>query len=102
EAFLDARSGYCIHFAGAFALMAQALDMPVRIVVGYLPGRLTDDKRGDDSIYVVSSDQLHAWPEVRFNGIGWVPFEPTASLGDPTGFLPAATDGGTSSDPAAP
>lgn len=102
EAFLDARSGYCIHFAGAFALMAQSLDMPVRIVVGYLPGRLTEEKRGDESIYVVSSDQLHAWPEVRFDGIGWVPFEPTASLGDPTGFLPAATNGDTSTDPTTP
>jgi len=102
EAFLDARSGYCIHFAGAFALMAQSLDMPVRIVVGYLPGRLTDEKRGDESIYVVSSDQLHAWPEVHFEGIGWVPFEPTASLGDPTGFLPTATTGNTSTDPTAP
>lgn len=101
-AFLDARAGYCIHFAGAFALMAQALDMPVRIVVGYLPGRLTDDKRGDEFIYVVSSDQLHAWPEVRFEGIGWVPFEPTASLGEPTGFQPAVTPGGTSTDPNTP
>lgn len=102
EAFLEARSGYCIHFAGAFALMAQALDMPVRIVVGYLPGRLTEDTRGDESIYVVSSDQLHAWPEVRFNGIGWVPFEPTASLGVPTGFQPATTTGDTNIDPTAP
>lgn len=102
EAFLDAQSGYCIHFAGAFALMAQSLDMPVRIVVGYLPGRLTEDKRGDESIYVVSSDQLHAWPEVRFDDIGWVPFEPTASLGVPTGFLSSLTPGDTSSDPTAP
>src|SRR5699024_10931135 len=82
--FLEVRSGYCIHFAGAFALMAQALYMPVRIVVGYLPGHATDDTRGDETIYVVTSDQMHAWPEVHFEGIGWVPFEPTASLGVPT------------------
>src|SRR5690606_6450556 len=67
-----------------------------------LPGRLTDDKRGDESIYVVSSDQLHAWPEVHFEGIGWVPFEPTASLGVPTGFQPAETTGDTVTDPSAP
>ncbi|WP_300267246.1 DUF3488 and transglutaminase-like domain-containing protein [Microbacterium sp.] len=102
EAFLEARSGYCIHFAGAFALMAQSLDMPVRIVVGYLPGRLTDDTRGDDSVYVVSSDQLHAWPEVRFDGIGWVPFEPTASLGVPTLFQAAETDTGGTTPPTEP
>lgn len=35
--FLDQKEGYCVHYAGAFALMARALDMPSRIVVGYLP-----------------------------------------------------------------
>ncbi|MGV2985585.1 transglutaminaseTgpA domain-containing protein [Microbacterium sp. AGC85] len=100
--FLEVRSGYCIHFAGAFALMAQTLDLPVRIVVGYLPGRLTEEKRGDEFVYVVSSDQLHAWPEVRFEGIGWVPFEPTASLGVPTGFQAASVDGGSTGGPATP
>lgn len=101
-AFLEERAGYCIHFSGAFALMAQALDMQVRIVVGYLPGQPTDEKRGEESIYTVSSDQLHAWPEVHFEGIGWVPFEPTASLGVPTDFLPATTTGDSATDPSAP
>jgi len=102
EQFLDVRSGYCIHFAGAFALMAESLDMEVRIVVGYLPGVLTETKRGDESVYSVSSDQLHSWPEVRFPGIGWVPFEPTASLGVPTAFTAAATTGGGSPEAATP
>lgn len=102
EKFLEVRSGYCIHFAGAFALMTQALEMQVRVVVGYLPGSLTDEKRGDESIYTVDSDQLHAWPEVHFEGIGWVPFEPTASLGIPTDFLPTTTGGGSAADPDAP
>ncbi|MFJ4046511.1 transglutaminaseTgpA domain-containing protein [Microbacterium sp. NPDC089987] len=92
--FLDVRSGYCIHFAGAFALMAQALDMPVRIVVGYLPGTATEEKRGDQRVYSVTSDRLHSWPEVYFRGIGWVPFEPTATLGTPTGFVSDAGSGG--------
>lgn len=91
--FLDVRSGYCVHFAGAFALMAQSLDMQARIVVGYLPGSLTDEKRGDESIFSVESDQLHSWPEVLFPGVGWIPFEPTASLGVPTAFAAAATAG---------
>lgn len=94
--FLDERSGYCIHFAGAFALMAESLDMEVRIVVGYLPGALTDNTRGEEAIYSVSSDQLHSWPEVLFPGVGWVPFEPTASLGVPTAFTAASTSGGGS------
>lgn len=100
--FLEVRAGYCIHFAGAFALMAQSMDMPVRIVVGYLPGHPTEEKRGDEFVYSVSSDQLHAWPEVHFDGIGWVPFEPTTSLGVPTSFLPGQTSGGTGTAPATP
>lgn len=100
--FLEVRSGYCIHFAGAFALMAESLDMEVRIVVGYLPGLLTETTRGDEAVYSVSSDQLHSWPEVLFPGVGWVPFEPTASLGVPTAFSAAATAGGGSGGAATP
>ncbi|HWV48912.1 MAG TPA: DUF3488 and transglutaminase-like domain-containing protein, partial [Microbacterium sp.] len=97
--FLEVRSGYCVHFAGAFALMAKTLGMPVRIVVGYLPGELTDEKRGDEKVYAVMSDQLHAWPEVHFEGIGWVPFEPTATLGTPTAFARGETTGGSGTGP---
>ncbi|MEV7608187.1 DUF3488 and transglutaminase-like domain-containing protein [Microbacterium sp. NPDC089320] len=100
--FLEVRSGYCIHFAGAFALMAESLDMEVRIVVGYLPGVLTETTRGDEAVYSVSSDQLHSWPEVLFPGVGWVPFEPTASLGVPTAFSAAATAGGGTGGAATP
>ena len=98
-AFLEVRSGYCVHFAGAFSLMAKTLGMPVRVVVGYLPGELTEETRGEEKVYAVMSDQLHAWPEVHFDGIGWVPFEPTATLGTPTAFARGATTGGTGSDP---
>lgn len=93
--FLEVRSGYCVHFAGAFALMAQNLGMQTRIVVGYLPGSRTQEKRGEEAVYSVSSDQLHSWPEVLFPGVGWVPFEPTATLGTPTAFSSATTSGGT-------
>lgn len=97
--FLEVKQGYCVHFASAFALMARTLGMPTRIVVGYLPGNPTTEKTpeqtgeqtGGQTIYSVFSSQLHAWPEVYFNGVGWVPFEPTASLGVPTSFSPAST-----------
>jgi transglutaminase-like putative cysteine protease len=100
--FLEARSGYCVHFAGAFALMAESLGMQVRIVVGYLPGSMTDEKRGSESVFSVTSDRLHSWPEVLFPGLGWVPFEPTASLGVPTAFRPGVTQGGGTGGPSTP
>lgn len=79
--FLQVRSGYCVHFASAFALMARSLDMPSRVVVGFLPGTATGDVVDDERVYQATTAQLHAWPEVFFEGIGWVGFEPTKSLG---------------------
>jgi transglutaminase-like putative cysteine protease len=99
--FLEVREGYCIHYASAFALMARTLGMPSRIVVGYLPGSATTDAIDRQTIYSVSSGQLHAWPEVLFEGIGWVPFEPTNGLGVPTSFTAAGSAPGLVDDPAA-
>ncbi|MGN8551335.1 UNVERIFIED_CONTAM: DUF3488 and transglutaminase-like domain-containing protein [Microbacterium sp. SLM126] len=97
--FLEVREGYCIHFASAFALMARSLHMPTRIVVGYLPGTATTDVIDDQTVYSVSSSLTHAWPEVFFDNVGWVPFEPTAGLGVPTTFTPASTLPGDPDDP---
>lgn len=76
ESFLDERIGYCQQFAGTMALMARALDIPSRVVVGFTGGRLSDDGE-----YVVQARNAHAWPELWFDGIGWVRFEPTPRIG---------------------
>ncbi|MFN3707183.1 transglutaminaseTgpA domain-containing protein [Microcella sp.] len=76
--FLVERSGYCVHFASAMALMARTLDIPSRIAVGFLPGARNPQVPTE---FIVSSDNLHAWPELHFDGLGWVRFEPTPSLG---------------------
>lgn len=99
EEFLIAREGYCVHYASAFAVMARSLGMPTRIVIGYLPGRGTSDSVDGEMVYSVTSDLLHSWPEVFFDGIGWVAFEPTNSLGAPPTF---ASGGTTSTDPQSP
>lgn len=85
-AFLEQKEGYCVHYASAFALMARTLGMPARIVVGYLPGVNTSTLEEGQTVRSVLSGQLHSWPEVFFEGIGWVPFEPTNSLGTATNF----------------
>ena len=72
ESFLRDRSGYCQQFAATMALMARALGIPARVVVGYTPGT-----RGDDNTWVVRGKDAHAWPELLFPGVGWVRFEPT-------------------------
>lgn len=80
------RVGYCEQFAAAMALMARSLDIPTRVVVGFLNAGLI----GPDA-YRYTSDDLHAWPEVYFEGSGWVRFEPTPSVR--TGTAPAWTRG---------
>lgn len=92
--FLQVRAGYCVHYASAFAVMARSLGMPSRIVIGYLPGTASSIPQQGGIEYTVTSSQLHAWPEVYFQGIGWVPFEPTNSLGVPTNFASSSTTGG--------
>ena len=76
ESFLDERIGYCQQFAGTMALMARAVGIPSRVVVGFTGGRLTDDGE-----YIVQARNAHAWPELWFDGIGWVWFEPTPRIG---------------------
>jgi len=77
--FLEVKSGYCVHFSSAMAVMARSLGIPARISIGYLPGNRTFN-RGIETFKVDSHD-LHAWPELYFVGVGWVPFEPTPGRG---------------------
>ena len=77
RSFLDARRGYCEQFAGTYAAFARSIGLPARVAVGFTQGELTD------GVYVVRGKHAHAWPEVWFEGVGWVPFEPTPGRGAP-------------------
>jgi transglutaminase-like putative cysteine protease len=97
ENFLRIRRGYCEQFSGAFAAMARSLGIPARVAVGFTPGDFQEDDR-----YHVYGRNAHAWPEVWFDNVGWVSFEPTPGRGQPgaqdhTGVEPqqATPDPGT-------
>jgi transglutaminase-like putative cysteine protease len=84
--FLTQKSGYCIHYSSAMAVMARLEGIPSRIAVGYAPGRATGASvsvagQGALPEYEVDARDAHAWPELYFQGLGWVPFEPTPSRG---------------------
>ena len=83
--FLELKAGYCVHFASAMAVMARTIDIPSRIAVGYAPGRVTGVTDGE-TVYANTSDDLHAWTELFFEGAGWVRFDPTSSIGSATAF----------------
>lgn len=78
------RSGYCIHFAAAMMTMARIEGIPSRMAVGFNSGTLQED-----GSYLVTSHNMHAWPELYFEDLGWVPFEPTPSVAS----APDYTDG---------
>lgn len=70
---LDKKEGYCTYFATAFTLISRYLGLPARYVQGYV---VTFDGKTAD----VLKENAHAWPEVYFEGVGWVPFEPTPTF----------------------
>jgi len=78
ERFLENRVGYCEQFAASFVAMARSQGLASRVAVGYTPGIQRQPGR-----YTVQGRHAHAWPEVWFDGIGWVPFEPTPGRGVP-------------------
>ncbi len=78
--FLDQRSGYCVHFASAMAVMSRLLGIPARVAVGFQPG--TPETLDDGTVrWTVTTHDLHAWPELYFEGVGWLRFEPTPGRG---------------------
>lgn len=90
EDFLRDKRGYCVQFSGAMTAMSRSLGIPARIGVGFTAGTAT----GDDE-YEVRLNQAHAWPELYFEGAGWVRFEPTPGgpAGDPPPWADASGGG---------
>jgi transglutaminase-like putative cysteine protease len=76
----ESQRGYCEQFAASFAVLARAAGVPTRVAVGFTPGTFDPTTR----TYTVTTEQAHAWPEVWFEGHGWLAFEPTPGRGAPT------------------
>lgn len=110
--FLEVKSGYCVHFSAAMAVMAREAGIPSRIAVGYAPGvQASAEVSAEDAMnagfvpgqvqsFTATGKDAHAWPELFFSGVGWVPFEPTPSRGDVPGYAPAPLQAPTTSAPA--
>ncbi len=63
--------GYCQQFAFAMAVLARLLGIPSRVAYGFTGGTSVN------GVYVVTTHDAHAWPELYFQGFGWLRFEPT-------------------------
>lgn len=67
----ETHSGTSEQFATAFAVLGRIVGLPTRVVVGF---RVDDDATGP---VTVQSGDVVVWPEVKFEGAGWVSFDPT-------------------------
>lgn len=70
--FLDQKRGYCQQYAAAAAVLMRAVGIPTRVIIGY-----THHTPDDKGVFTVSTSDAHAWVEVYFPTIGWIPFDPT-------------------------
>lgn len=66
------KRGYCQQFAFGMAVLARLLGIPSRVVVGYTQGTFLGG-----TLWQVTTKDAHAWPELYFQGAGWLRFEPT-------------------------
>jgi hypothetical protein len=78
EFFLfDRREGHCEYFAAGLTAMLQSLDVPARIVTGYVAG----EYNSVTGHYTVRQRDAHAWVEVLMQPGRWEPFDPTPPAG---------------------
>jgi hypothetical protein len=79
QVFLDqTKRGRDEQFVAAFGVLGAAVGLPVRVVVGF-------DAQPDPATgaVTVTSKDIKTWPEVEFQGIGWVAFNPVPDVESP-------------------
>jgi hypothetical protein len=96
DCFALYRRGFCEQYATTMTMLMRMLGYPARYVEGYLAGHLDQATRQEQ----LTGQQRHAWVEVYFPSYGWIPFDPTGSVGQPT-QLPAGQPVAASPTPSA-
>ncbi|MFC0190522.1 DUF4129 domain-containing transglutaminase family protein [Fictibacillus aquaticus] len=92
----ETRIGYCDNFSSSMVVMLRSAGIPARWAKGFTQGEIEEVLEDGMREFTVTNANAHSWVEVYFQGIGWLPFEPTRGFSNPSRF---ETD--TSSTPAA-
>ncbi len=64
-------------------ILLRAAGIPARLAVGYSQGERVENT------FLVKLNDAHAWPEVYYPEVGWLPYEPTVIEIEPQYSLPA-------------
>ena len=82
-AFLDQyKEGVCRHYAASATMMYRTLGIPARYTEGFLAGTVAGEWKD------ITALQAHAWVEVYFDGLGWIPVEVTGGAPQPDTKIP--------------
>lgn len=73
----ETKSGHCAMYASSMCLLLRYMGVPARYVTGFTVGGDNCTETSDGYKYTVLQKNLHAWVEVYFDGIGWIPYDPT-------------------------
>ena len=88
----DTKLGWCEQIASSLVVLARSSGVPARLATGFTQGEW--DPVGGR--FVVRERDAHAWAEVWFPEIGWVTFDPTATV--PLAGTDEATPGADARD----
>ncbi|ASW56039.1 DUF3488 and DUF4129 domain-containing transglutaminase family protein [Plantactinospora sp. KBS50] len=95
--FLDNKTGFCQQYAAALSWMVRSAGVPARVAFGFTTG-----SKVNSNTYVLTNKNLHAWTEVYFAGIGWVPFDATPAASVPGAMRSEWAPDTDAPDPTAP
>ena len=90
----ETRAGHCALYATTMCLALRFLGVPARYVTGFTVGGADDwEKTAEGYSYTLLEKDLHAWVEVYYDDVGWIPYDPTPSRGGSSGssIIPAGT-----------
>ena len=75
----DTKTGHCAMYASSMCLLLRYMGVPARYVTGFTVGGDNCTETSDGYKYTVLQKNLHAWVEVYYDDIGWIPYDPTPS-----------------------
>ena len=87
----DTRAGHCALYATTMCLALRYMGIPARYVTGFTIGGDECEKTGAGYSYTILEKDLHAWVEVYYDDVGWIPYDPTPARGGNTGTVPIET-----------